>query len=379
MRVFSSVLIVFLQIPPVFGGERIFVDAKLNDEPIRFVFDTGADQSIIWERTARKRGIEIHRRQSPRPGIRNNDRTEQCDLTTLRGDKVAIDWFYVLKVPDYAFLDFHGVLSWGNFRQNVFRLAPDGIKIVRASHDPFEGKKEQFDKWQLDPGSRLLVINTAKASDTPQRLLFDTGMPFCVTLSSQRWRAWIKEHGDEPHTLTAMYFPAVGTTVKKVYRAKDLKIGRFSIPDATVMEDPDGTFEEHIKHYQGRLGIYALLRFVSIIDGKDGFVYTRGMTDKGVGCEYNRLGAVFTAANPTSDDLVATVVAAGPAHKRGVRNGDRLRRVDDLDVTKWRSDPKVLPLSRFWKQPAGTKIQLTLERDGKMFDSTVVLEDILGR
>jgi type II secretory pathway component PulC len=55
-----------------------------------------------------------------------------------------------------------------------------------------------------------------------------------------------------------------------------------------------------------------------------------------------------------------------------VRNGDVLLLVDKLDVT----NPRNGWPSRF-SLPAGTRLQLTLQRDGKVFITTATLRDIL--
>jgi hypothetical protein len=47
-----------------------------------------------------------------------------------------------------------------------------------------------------------------------------------------------------------------------------------------------------------------------------------------------------------------------------------------LKVTNWRTDPLILPLSRFWSQPAGTKHRLTLKRGDETYETTVTLEDL---
>jgi len=63
----------------------------------------------------------------------------------------------------------------------------------------------------------------------------------------------------------------------------------------------------------------------------------------------------------------------------GIRNEDTLLSVDNLDVTKWRTNPQILPLSRFWEQSAGTKLKLSLERNGEQFDTMVILKDIFSQ
>ena len=94
---------------------------------------------------------------------------------------------------------------------------------------------------------------------------------------------------------------------------------------------------------------------------------------------HNRLGAVFVPRRQTADELVGQVLGGSPAHDAGLRSGDRLVAIDDLDVTRWRTDPDVLPLSRFWSRPAATRLTLTYERNGQVSAATVQLRDILGR
>ena len=93
--------------------------------------------------------------------------------------------------------------------------------------------------------------------------------------------------------------------------------------------------------------------------------------------EHNRLGAVFVPFQPNTDALVALVVDRGPAQEAGIRNGDVLLKIGELDVTRWRTDPAVLPLSRFWEQPAGTHLELTLMRGEEKLLITVRLREIL--
>ena len=89
------------------------------------------------------------------------------------------------------------------------------------------------------------------------------------------------------------------------------------------------------------------------------------------------MGAVFTPVDLESEDLIARVVGGSPGWEAGIRNGDVLTRIGELDVTKWRTDPNVLPLARFWSRAAGTKLDLTLRRGKQVFKTEAVLRQIL--
>jgi hypothetical protein len=55
-----------------------------------------------------------------------------------------------------------------------------------------------------------------------------------------------------------------------------------------------------------------------------------------------------------------------------------LLKIDRLDVTQFRTQPGILPLTRFWCQPAATKLNLELRRGAEIFRTTVELRDLLG-
>ena len=115
-----------------------------------------------------------------------------------------------------------------------------------------------------------------------------------------------------------------------------------------------------------------------IIDGPAGAAYLKPKNTPPVLYDHNRLGAVFMPLEKNSTELVARVVRASPAYEAGIRNGDVLLKVGDLDVTKWRTDPKVLPLSRFWSMPSGMSLELLLKRGNEVYKTRPLLRHILG-
>jgi C-terminal processing protease CtpA/Prc len=115
-----------------------------------------------------------------------------------------------------------------------------------------------------------------------------------------------------------------------------------------------------------------------IIDGNLGLAYLRPKPGPPTAYDHNRLGAVFVPPDMEGGDLAARVLEGSPAYEAGIRNGDVLLKVGDLDATKWRTDPKVLPLTRFWERPPGTRLELTLKRGTETLKITAVLRQILG-
>ena len=222
----------------------------------------------------------------------------------------------------------------------------------------------------------MLSIKVPDTTDPSGVILVDTGNPVGVSLNTRRWKDWRDKNEGHPFTLIANYTPGIGLKVHEERWADDLGIGDFVISDVPVVQD-DPAWEQVIPGYQARFGLFALSQLEVIIDAPGGYFYTRQRENTQSKCPHNRAAAVFVPENPTSQHLVAHVVEQGPAFQAGIRNGDILLKIDDLDVTKWQTDPKVLPLSRFWRKPAGTKLELSLSRNDKPFKAAVELKDIL--
>jgi S1-C subfamily serine protease len=124
--------------------------------------------------------------------------------------------------------------------------------------------------------------------------------------------------------------------------------------------------------YEGTLGLAALKRLDFIVDGNNDLAYLRAKKTPPPVYLHNRLGAIFAATTLQTNQAVARVVIGSPAYEAGVRDGDVLLQVDEIVVTGWSDSWR----SRFY-MPAGTKLKLTLKRDGKIFNTTATLREIL--
>jgi hypothetical protein len=179
-----------------------------------------------------------------------------------------------------------------------------------------------------------------------------------------------------------MYFPSVGLVVDYEKWVSKINFGNLIFNDVPVkmgMETNPALMKEGI---DGIVGMWALSCYTWIVDRPSGKIYFKPndlmrIPEK---YEYNRLGAVFIPKNIQTDNaLIAHVVENGPAYHAGIRDGDELLRIGQVDATKWRTDPSVMPLSQYWEKPAGTKLDLVLMRDGKEMKITVTLEEIFRK
>jgi len=362
---------------PALSDSRLPVPIKINGKPARLDIDTGAERTCLFDAGARRLGLQV---TPPDPDIKVEPgrvvagRTEECTLEI--GDSSARGRLSVVNLPSYIKPGTDGVMGWDLLGEKIVEMDGPGRELRIRDRRTFD--VSQWQCWTIRPNARVLIVQMPAQPGEPNEVLIDTGTPGGVDLNPQRWQNWIDAHPNQPATLDAAYAPGIGLLVTEERWATELTLGGLVFREVPVSNRSAVGKLFVGDDYAGTLGLFALLRLSIVVDGKCGKVYVKShpRPEEPNPYEYNRLGAVFVPANLQSNDLIAHVVAGSPACEAGVRNGDVLLRIDDLDVTKWRTDPHVLPLSRFWSRPAGTTLRLGLKRNAQNLAVKVALQNI---
>lgn len=363
------------------SDDRIPMDGKVNGQTVHLAFDSGCGTGLLlWHPVADQLGLKITPVPvgiTAGPGESVMGITEPVDFELL-GKPFGRQRFNVVETRADIHWDVQGLVGWPAFKNETLVLkGAEGVLAVGAEMPP---EAAGWLKLRLRPDVSILCVELPEGEHgAGASLLVDTGNPDAVLLSSQRWREWKKAHLHEPVTLCAYYTPSAhGLVVKEVSWAKELSLNGLVLHDVAVMEADGAASTPGGPDYAATLGLKALQRLDLVIDGKAGLAYMHSRTEPPEPYEYNRLGAVFVPQSEHSDDLVAYVATGSPAADAGIRDGDILLKINQLDATKWRTQPGILPLSQFWEQPAGTKLVLTLKRGDATTTTTVALKNILG-
>ena len=374
MRVLLTIALCFFWARVSTAYDRLVINAKVNDQAVRLGFDTGAECSVLFGQVARRINLSW---TDPPPNAKvaagevPMGVSEECRLTI--GATATQFRFRIFDLPAYLARDIDGVLGWGDTMSNILRIDADAKKLSALQRLP--RNIGLWTKWDLRDGVDILAIKLPNAAEQGGTICIDTGSHSGVELSAKRWKDWRHEHKEQQFTLEASYSPYGGLRVSEEFWADKLAFGQFSITNVPVSQSFSG-IDLSVTNHQATLGLFALTRLDVIIDGENSALYTRPASNPKSKYQYNRIAAVFVPRNINSEQLVAHVVERGSAYEAGIRNGDVLVKIDDLDATNWRTDPKVLPLSRFWSRPAGTTLELSLLRDGKPFKAKVELREI---
>ena len=357
--------------------ERIVLEATINRKSVRLVFDTGASHLVLFRKGAERLGLKVS--DPPRdlqvaPGEVPVGKTEECDF--VLGSTSVKTSFKVFDPPSFLRMEVDGAVGWQPIRYNIIQIDP-GLKQAKwLAHAPPESAN--WLKFRLRSQSRILCLEIPGQETNQGVLSIDTGSSCGAALNQERWRAWSAAHPDQPRTLMAGYMPGAGTVVMEECWARELTFGPLVLTEVPIM--PANVAEQAMASpgFQASLGLAALQRFDLVVDGNLGIAYLRPKKGSPPPYAHNRLGAVFAPPNMEGGNLIARVIDGSPAYEAGIRNGDVLLKVGDLDATKWRTDPKVLPLSRFWEGPPGTRLDLTLRRGTTTIKKTPVLRQILS-
>ncbi|MGD1000805.1 MAG: tetratricopeptide repeat protein [Candidatus Brocadiia bacterium] len=355
-------------------GNRLIFKAKINGQPVKLVLDTGADTATLTNGAAARLGLKVIAPPADAPPVPPGkvlaSLTEKFTLA-LGQIKPYETTFAVVAIPSYVNPDFDGVIPWCQWKNSVVQIDFDHVHLQIT--DALPPDLGGWNKWNLKADSDFLIFECANGAEAVT-IGIDTGDQDGVGLSAKRWKEWRAAHATPAATMDAKLTPGSGLVISEVLRAKTITLGGITLPDVPVTVLAQQA-ELAFHGCDAVLGVFALTRLQLIIDGKNGVLYTRPIEKSSAEYDYNRLGALFVPKDPEkSDELIAHVPISSPAWDAGIRDGDILLRVGDVDVTKWRTDPRVRA-SQFWTRPAGTELTLTLLRGDKTYETKVVLAE----
>jgi len=358
------------------------MDATINGQPVHLGFDTGFGAPFaLWRNIAERLGLTwapVGANGISESGEMEFALTQPVQVECM-GRQYAQVRLVVVDMPSYLQSQAQGLVGWPAVKDKIIVLDGAEHTLKWANKVPTESSKWfQMHVLPKHAGALFLAIPDVhgKASSV---VAIDTGALCGVALSSKRWREWKAGHPHQPVTLTTYYTPIDGPVVREESWAGEISLDGLILHEVAVTETESAISKAAGSEYAATLGWAGLRRLDLVIDGKAGVAYAHSRTDRPPVYDYNRLGAVFVPENERSDDLVAHVAVGSPADIAGIRNGDLLLRIDQLDIRRWRTQPGIMPISRFWGQPAGTRFVLTLKRGADTIKITAILKNILGQ
>lgn len=364
-----------------------FITIKLhfnNTLPLRFIFDTGAEHTILFHKAYAdllqlpySKRIEIKGSDMSTSQFaliaRNVSLRVEDQIPVLR-DVLVLEESLQLFQESLGF-DIDGIIGGSFFRGLVLQL--DYKKeVIRLFHpEKFVLKKKGYTSFDIDVKNNKPYFYTQSVlsnKDTINtKLLIDTGaaIPFLLhtnTDSSIVIPPFVIQ-GTIGHGLSGNLLGYVGKT-------NSLSFGDFKFEQIlTLFQDLSFIKQENIKlSRNGIIGNELLSRFSIYIDYLHEKMYMKAEKKYNQKFDYDKSGLIIFAFGPNLRQFyVKDVFSNTPAYEADIRPGDIIKKVGIWKDKNWTLDK----LSKLLQKRDGKTIKMVIERNGKKLKKRFKLRD----
>lgn len=370
-----------------FKMQNGFITVKLhfkNTLPLRFIFDTGAEHTILFHRAY---SDLLQLEYSKRIEIKGSDLSESQfalisrDVPMRLEDQIAVNRDVLILEESLQLFqeslgfDIDGIVGGSFFRGLVLQL--DYKKeVIRLFHpEKFVLNKKDYTAFDIDVKNNKPYIITQSVlsnNDTLNtKLLIDTGAAIPFLLHSNTDSAIVIPpfviHGTIGQGLSGNLMGYVG-------KINALLFGNFKFEHIlTLFQDLSFIKKENIKLTRnGIIGNELLSRFSIYIDYLHEKMYMKAERKYNDKFDYDKSGLIIFAFGPNLRQFyVKDVFTNTPAHDADIRPGDIIKRVGIWRDKNW----TLSKLTKLLQKRDGKTIKMVIERDGQRIKKRFQLRD----
>lgn len=354
-------------------NSHIYADVLVNGKgPFPFMFDTGG-VNILTPATASAAGVGSTGSLSMRGGGAGSVVGGIASVGTLAigGASFRDQPMRVLPLSD-SDVEQAGMIGYETFRRFVTRIdyGRRTIEFIRPS--------------AFDPAGAGTPVPIALYGNLPVArgsydgiagdFTIDTGNPGSIFLSSpfvERNALRTRVRGG---IRTIAGVGIGGPSYGVVFRGGPLKLGTVTVPRPVALMSSDAAGAMADPSLAGNVGAGILRRFVVTLDYAHSLMYLKPIDPTPPDLDrYDRSG--MRIARSSGGTQVTEVVDDGPAAMAGVRKSDLVTSVDGRPAAGLSLD-EIKTVLR--DQPAGTRVNLVLRRQGEPFEVAVALRDLIA-
>jgi hypothetical protein len=375
----------YVKIPFEYKSDFIIIKVKLNGTlPLNFLFDTGAEHSLIFKKTFTDllsipygRKIKVYGSDMAVPLYAYVTRNIRFDIPPIEAKMDVLvmerDFFELDELTGFSI---DGILGAHFFKNYVIKIdyRRQIITMYHPQFPPPHGKK--FIPYPLTVESNKPYIHAIthfnSADSANMLLLLDTGAGLSLLLHTD-------SHEDIklPERLLSLN---IGTGLGGHIRGYVGRVAQLNVFDAS-MPNVVTNFQElgetvingdNFKR-NGIIGNRILSRFTIIIDYPGEILYLKPRRTIKKEIDFDKSGISLAASGAMLNHYyVVDVIQDSPAARVGIRNGDRIVRCNGLPSSFYSMEAL---LNKF-RSKAGKRIKLTIERDGEKIKKEFSLEDL---
>ena len=362
-----------IQIPFDNYGDFILVKGRLfGTMDLNFIFDTGAENTILFEKLLTDlMGVEYDRRVP----IYGSDLSAELYALIVRNIDIEVPparkkpMSILVLEEDYSTIrqflgiDIHGILGASFFGEYIVEINYRRQFIELHRLDFYSGPDKNFDTYPIEVINRRPYFKTTYVTGSNDSLnldfLMDTGaaLPLLIHANTHEQLSV-----PENVILGNLGSGLGGYLVGHVGRSNNFKLWDQEFPGIlTSYQDLDSMVRDfRLLNRQGIIGNQLLSRFHLIINYPQEEVYVRPYRRAERPFKFDRSGLNIIAAGPRLNTFyIIHVVEGSPAFEAGLQRGDRILSVQRLPVN-WLSLNKI---NRKMIRKEGRNIRIRVERD----------------
>jgi hypothetical protein len=350
-------------------GNYLKVNAIVNGKSLRLIVDSGAGLNVLTIEAAKIAGIEGGQAIQATGG---GSGVTQARIVTVKefrlGDAtVNGDTAVVLELPKVLNCD--GLVGYSFLRHfaTTFDYDTNTLTVRKSgSYKPSPGEVE----------GKLRIRNnhpqvTGQIAGVSGWMLIDTGNNGTTSILK-----WLVDKGDLVKSWPVSDEYIVGKGIGgqiKGYAAisPEFQMSGVSIPMGQVTLDSSGVGAFADKDILANVGAEHIRRFRMTLDYVAQKAYFGKSKAYNSPLQVDRSG--LRVESMLSKEVVVGVVTGSPGDHAGVKVGDLVLEIDG----KKSGEVEPLLFAYNLRQPAGTLVRLKISRDGRTFDTSFKLEDIV--
>ena len=389
-RLDMKVLGNYRQIAIPFDVENDFIVIPIllnNLIPLRFIVDTGAENTVLLDRTMTDllnvnymrtfevRGSDLTTTLTAHLATGVNMRLADRLLARNRSILVLEENYFNLERVTGTTV--HGILGADFLMRFIVEF--DFRRQVMILHDPSDFKLQRaYTEVPSDfvRNRPYIYVDIGVLSNEPirRRLLLDTGAGLSLLMHTQSDSSQV----DLPRQTIPTYIASGlgGTLEGSVGRSQFVSLADRDMSNViTYFQNVDSTEYAVVSERAGIIGNQILRRFRVLIDYVQRRVYFRPEGGRWrQKFQFDRSGlSILAGGDNLRSFAISNVVPGSPAEEAGIQVGDRIRTVNGVPVTLLSLESILRKLQR----KAGKRIRMRLYRAGRLYETEFRLRNLI--
>lgn len=355
--------------------------------PLKFIFDTGAEHTILtkrelsdllrvqYEREFRVAGSDLktvlvaYLARHLRFDIPEKVYAPNEDILVLQED--------YFRFEEYAGVNVHGILSANAFSRYVIKINYDRRTITLYDRETFKLREEGYVPVPVELFRNKMYLNTTLQvlpdSVAAVKLLLDTGAGLPLLLFSNTHPLI---HPPQQVLPSNIGMGLGGYLEGYTGRIHQIDMGGMNQSGViTYFQELDTSVNlEYLNHRDGLIGNALLNRFQVILDYEAAKIWLKPGKHFKEEYIYDRSGLSVVATGPKFNEFVVqNVLPNSPAAEADIRRDDQILRIGNSPASFFNLND----LQRLFQKKAGKRIKLTVKRGDQRIKKVLVLRDLI--